>query len=93
MMASNSGIIKKPDFILTKFLISLIRFYQKTVGFILPDTCRFYPSCSNYTIDALSYFGIFKGSLMSLYRILRCNPFFPGGYDPVVSQEKDGKNG
>lgn len=46
-------------------------------------TCRFYPTCSQYAIDAISKYGCFKGSFMALKRILKCHPFHPGGYDPV----------
>ncbi len=66
-----------------KFLIFLIRFYQKAISPSLPNTCRFYPSCSNYSIEAIRKYGIIKGALLSLWRILRCNPFNRGGYDPV----------
>ncbi|KKC28448.1 hypothetical protein CDSM653_02505 [Caldanaerobacter subterraneus subsp. pacificus DSM 12653] len=48
-----------------------------------PRTCRFYPTCSQYSIEAISKYGLLKGGLMSIWRILRCNPFNPGGYDPV----------
>ncbi|MEO0124408.1 MAG: membrane protein insertion efficiency factor YidD [candidate division WOR-3 bacterium] len=80
-------------FFFVKILIFLIKCYQKTLGLVLPNTCRFTPTCSNYTIEALSRFGIFKGSLMSIYRILRCNPFCSGGYDPVVLPKKGEKYG
>ncbi|KPL71950.1 membrane protein [Leptolinea tardivitalis] len=48
-----------------------------------PDTCRFYPSCSHYGYQAIYKYGAFKGTGMAIWRILRCNPFNPGGYDPV----------
>jgi putative membrane protein insertion efficiency factor len=48
-----------------------------------PDTCRFYPSCSHYGYQAVYKFGIFKGSWLAIRRVLHCNPFNPGGYDPV----------
>ncbi|WP_425449236.1 membrane protein insertion efficiency factor YidD [Dethiothermospora halolimnae] len=67
-----------------KLVIILIKLYQK---FISPmkgrRTCRFYPSCSQYFISAVSKYGIIKGGLMGIKRILRCNPFNPGGYDPL----------
>lgn len=65
-------------------LLSLIRFYQMTFSRALPaNTCRFYPSCSHYGYQAIYKHGAIKGSLMAIWRVLRCNPFNPGGYDPV----------
>ena len=65
-------------------LLGLIRAYQKVVSPGLPaNTCRFYPSCSHYGYQAIYKFGALKGSWMAAYRVLRCNPFNPGGYDPV----------
>jgi uncharacterized protein len=65
-------------------LLSLIRLYQKTLSKGLPaNTCRFYPSCSHYGYQAIYKYGALKGSLMASWRVLRCNPFNPGGYDPV----------
>jgi putative membrane protein insertion efficiency factor len=65
-------------------VLALIRFYQMTISRGLPaDTCRFYPSCSHYGYQAVYKYGAFKGSLMAAWRVLRCNPFNPGGYDPV----------
>ncbi|MEO0185648.1 MAG: membrane protein insertion efficiency factor YidD [candidate division WOR-3 bacterium] len=70
-------------------LILAIRAYQHTVGLVLPNACRFTPTCSEYTIEALKRFGILRGGLMSVYRILRCNPFCAGGYDPVTGAKRD----
>lgn len=65
-------------------LLGLIRLYQMTLSRGLPaDTCRFYPSCSHYGYQAIYKHGAFKGSLMAAWRVLRCNPFNPGGFDPV----------
>jgi hypothetical protein len=65
-------------------LLVLIRLYQLTISRALPaDTCRFHPSCSHYGYQAIYKYGFFKGSLMAAWRVLRCNPFNPGGYDPV----------
>ncbi len=64
-------------------LIGLIRIYQKYISAIKPPSCRFYPTCSQYTIDAISKYGIIKGIKMALRRITKCHPFNPGGYDPV----------
>jgi len=65
-------------------LLALIRLYQKVVSPTLPEgTCRFYPSCSHYGFQAIYKYGVIKGSLMAAWRILRCNPFNRGGFDPV----------
>lgn len=65
-------------------LLGLIRLYQMTFAKTLPpDTCRFYPSCSHYGYQAVYKYGALKGGLKAAWRVLRCNPFNPGGYDPV----------
>jgi len=64
--------------------LALIRLYQATLSRTLPrDTCRFYPSCSHYGYQAIYKYGILKGGVMTAWRILRCNPFNKGGFDPV----------
>lgn len=69
--------------IMKEFFVKSIEFYQKYIGPIKGNTCRFYPTCSEYTKEAIIKYGIFKGSWLGIKRILRCNPFNPGGYDPV----------
>lgn len=65
-------------------VLGLIRLYQKTISRGLPaNTCRFYPSCSHYGYQAIYKYGALKGSIMAAWRVLRCNPFNKGGYDPV----------
>ncbi len=64
-------------------LTGFIRLYQLTIGLILPRCCRFYPSCSEYAIQAIRVHGPFIGLAKGLVRICRCHPFHPGGYDPV----------
>jgi len=64
-------------------LIIIIRGYQKILSPFLPRTCRFYPTCSAYYIEALKKYGFFKGSYIGIKRILRCHPWNDGGYDPV----------
>ncbi len=66
-----------------KILIIIIRFYQKAISPWTIRSCRFYPTCSEYTVLAIKKYGAIKGSWMGLKRILRCNPFNSGGYDPV----------
>ena len=64
-------------------VLALIRLYQNTVSRVLPPTCRFYPSCSQYTYEAVAKYGILRGGWLGVKRITRCHPFNPGGYDPV----------
>lgn len=65
-------------------LLALIRLYQMTFSRTLPpNTCRFHPSCSHYGYQAIYKYGVLKGGWLATWRLLRCNPFNPGGYDPV----------
>jgi putative membrane protein insertion efficiency factor len=64
-------------------LVKLIRFYQKVHPAFFSGCCRFYPTCSNYAIEAIERHGAIKGILFSIRRILRCQPFCKGGFDPV----------
>jgi uncharacterized protein len=68
---------------LKKFFISIIRFYQIVISPLKPPSCRFYPTCSHYGLEAVQRFGAFKGGFLAIKRILRCHPFHPGGMDPV----------
>jgi putative membrane protein insertion efficiency factor len=68
---------------LSWILIALVRFYQLFIGPWLPAMCRFEPSCSRYMVQAIRRRGPVVGLLMGIWRLLRCNPFFRGGYDPV----------
>ena len=63
--------------------LGLIRGYQLTWSRLMPSVCRFSPSCSHYTYEAIQKYGFFKGVFMGGRRIMRCHPFSPGGYDPV----------
>ncbi len=68
-------------------LIWLIRFYQKNISPLTPPSCKYDPVCSNYGIQAISRFGAVKGTALTVWRILRCNPFSAGGYDPVPEKK------
>ncbi len=66
-----------------KVFVAIIRFYQKQISPMLPPSCRFQPTCSQYAIEAIQKYGALKGGALAFWRILRCNPFSKGGYDPV----------
>ncbi|WP_205527748.1 membrane protein insertion efficiency factor YidD [Listeria costaricensis] len=66
-----------------KILIGLIRFYQKCISPLKPPSCRFYPTCSQYGIEAIRVHGALKGSLLAIIRISKCHPFHKGGVDLV----------
>jgi uncharacterized protein len=66
-----------------RIFVFLIKGYQKLVSPLFPPSCRFYPTCSEYAIQAIEKYGIFKGGTKAVWRILRCNPFNKGGFDPV----------
>lgn len=66
-----------------RVLLSLIRFYRKHISPHTPPACRFQPTCSQYALTAIERFGALKGGFLALKRLLRCNPFCKGGYDPV----------
>jgi uncharacterized protein len=68
---------------MNRLLIHMIRFYQRRISPHLRSACRFMPTCSEYTVTALERFGTHKGLRLAIWRILRCNPFGRGGYDPV----------
>jgi len=67
--------------LLKESVIFCVRFYQKFISPLTPGSCRYYPTCSNYTIMAVEKYGVWKGLLKSFWRVLRCNPFSRGGVD------------
>ena len=69
--------------IIDKAVIRLILFYRKYISPLKKPCCRFYPTCSQYAISAVKKYGAFKGGFLAVKRILRCNPLFKGGYDPL----------
>jgi putative membrane protein insertion efficiency factor len=66
-----------------RLFIGLIRFYQRYISILTPPVCRFQPTCSNYTLQAIEIHGPLRGSWLGFWRIMRCHPFHPGGHDPV----------
>lgn len=72
-------------------ILLLIRFYQKYISIFLGKNCRFYPTCSAYTYEAIERFGVVKGVYLGVKRILKCHPFHPGGYDPVPEKKREKK--
>lgn len=66
-----------------RFLLLLIRFYKGAISPYLPNACRYTPTCSAYAAEAIAKYGALKGGALAFWRILRCNPFSKGGYDPV----------
>ncbi|MEH7097650.1 membrane protein insertion efficiency factor YidD [Neobacillus vireti] len=74
---------------LKKFFILLIRFYQVVISPIKPPSCRFYPTCSQYGLDAIQRFGAIKGGWLTIKRISKCHPFHPGGVDPVPEKKQN----
>ena len=73
---------KKPG-VLARVGIWLVRFYQRRISPLTPAACRYRPTCSQYTLEAIQKYGFVRGCWMGTRRIARCHPFHPGGYDPV----------
>jgi len=71
------------------FFINLILFYQRYISILMAPCCRFYPSCSQYTLDAVSKYGVIKGLFMGSKRLCRCHPLCHGGLDPVPQKPKE----
>ncbi len=68
---------------IARALVLLVRLYQRLISPLLPPSCRFYPSCSAYAVEALQRHGALRGSWLTARRLGRCHPFHPGGLDPV----------
>ena len=66
-----------------RMLMAMVRFYRAAISPLRPPCCRFYPTCSQYALEALEKYGALKGGYLAVRRVLRCNPFHKGGYDPV----------
>ena len=70
-------------------LICTVRFYRICISPLLPPTCRFYPSCSQYAVEAIQAYGALKGSWLACKRLSKCHPYHPGGYDPVMESDEE----
>ena len=82
-MKKNYSILKEINRYISKLLIYLVRFYQKFISPLKGPTCRFYPTCSQYSIEAIKKYGALKGIYLTMRRLLKCHPFHTGGYDPL----------
>lgn len=71
-----------------RLLILPVRIYQRVISPVLPPTCRFYPSCSAYAVEALTVHGALRGAWLAIRRLLRCGPWHPGGLDPVPPRRR-----
>ncbi|MGG7622200.1 membrane protein insertion efficiency factor YidD [Robertmurraya sp. GLU-23] len=76
---------------LKKAMMAFIRFYQIAISPLKPPSCRFYPTCSHYGLEAIERFGPIKGGYLTIKRLLKCHPFHPGGFD-YVPEKKEKKN-
>lgn len=77
---------KKMNF-LARGAIGLVKLYRRYISPLSGPTCRYYPTCSQYAIDAITAYGFFKGGAKAFWRVMRCNPWSKGGYDPAVPVE------
>lgn len=74
----------RPPIRIRSLAVGLIRLYQLAISPIMPPVCRFWPTCSRYSEQAVSRYGVLRGAWLSLRRLGRCHPFHPGGYDPIT---------
>jgi uncharacterized protein len=89
MLYAAEGANRGEGKIMKYIFIYLIKAYQIVVSPLLPNSCRFYPTCSEYSKQSYELYGVFRGTWMTITRLLRCHPFHPGGYDPVVPEQDD----
>jgi putative membrane protein insertion efficiency factor len=71
-----------------RVLLAILRFYKRNISPLLPNACIYTPTCSEYAMEAIQKHGVFKGMGLAIWRVLRCNPFAKGGYDPVPEPKK-----
>lgn len=82
-MGAVRALLEFSDRALSGFAVYIIRFYKFFISPVLPDACRYYPTCSTYSIQAIKKFGLIRGGYLTLRRIFSCNPLCEGGFDPV----------
>lgn len=87
MCDSHKQSLPQPKGFISRGLIALVKGYRLVISPMLGANCRYIPTCSSFAIEAISLHGPLKGTLMSVWRIVRCNPFSKGGYDPVPGSE------
>lgn len=75
-----------------RVLLALLRFYKRRISPLLPNACIYTPTCSEYAMEAIQKHGAIKGTGLAIWRLLRCNPFHEGGYDPVPEPKKHKEN-
>ena len=75
-----------------RVLLAILRFYKRRISPLLPDACIYTPTCSEYAMEAIEKHGVLKGMGLAIWRVLRCNPFAKGGYDPVPEPKKHKEN-
>lgn len=75
-----------------RVLLAILRFYKRRISPLLPDACIYTPTCSEYAMEAIEKHGVLKGMGLAIWRLLRCNPFAKGGYDPVPEPKKHKEN-
>jgi putative membrane protein insertion efficiency factor len=73
-------------------LIFAVRFYRVCISPLFPPTCRFYPSCSQYALEAIQAYGTLKGSWVTIKRLSKCHPYHPGGYDPLTHSHEESES-
>jgi uncharacterized protein len=77
---------RSPEHLHLRLALAPIRLYQRVISPALPRRCKYHPTCSAYAVEAIRSYGILRGSVLAAWRLLRCNPFSHGGYDPVSAQ-------
>ena len=75
-----------------RVLLAILHFYKRRISPLLPDACIYTPTCSEYAMEAIEKHGVLKGMGLAIWRLLRCNPFAKGGYDPVPEPKKHKEN-